>query len=190
MKSSTTLVAGLLLATVTANLSPQDLIHAPRLPPLLRRIISSSHTTYTSDYPSDYTTGHSTTQVTFSHPVTRTYEAHTFDQLVSHDPTVPAPHKGATFKQRYWFDATHYKKGGPVFLLDGGETDGEGRLPFLSSGILKILSQATGGMGIVFEHRYYGESFPVDNLTTDSFRVSSSIILFLEILMRLGRGST
>lgn len=24
---------------------------------------------------------------------------------------------------------------------------------------------------VVFEHRYYGKSFPVDNLTTDSFRV-------------------
>lgn len=27
---------------------------------------------------------------------------------------------------------------------------------------------------VVFEHRYYGKSFPVDNLTTDSFRVRPS----------------
>lgn len=75
------------------------------------------------------------------------YPAHTFDQLVSHDPAVPAPSEGATFEQRYWFDATYYRPGGPVILLDGGETDATGRLPFLKEGILQILSQATGGIG-------------------------------------------
>jgi len=44
-------------------------------------------------------------------------------------------------------DSSFYKKGGPVFLLDGGETDGAGRLPFLKEGILRILSEATGGIG-------------------------------------------
>ncbi|KAL8290356.1 hypothetical protein RQP46_002614 [Phenoliferia psychrophenolica] len=103
------------------------------------------------------------------------YTAYEFDQLVSHDPEVPAPYPNATFKQRYWFDATHYKPGGPVFLLDGGETDGEGRLPFLKEGILQILSKATGGIGVVFEHRYYGTSFPVQNLTTDSLRYLTTL---------------
>lgn len=52
-------------------------------------------------------------------------------------------------EDRYWFDATYYKPGGPVFLLDGGETDGAGRLPFLKEGILQILAEATGGIGCV-----------------------------------------
>ncbi|ORY83593.1 serine carboxypeptidase S28-domain-containing protein [Leucosporidium creatinivorum] len=108
-------------------------------------------------------------QLTFAAPAPA-YQAHYFDQLISHDPEVPPPAGKTTFRQRYWFDAGYYKKGGPVFLLDGGETDGAGRLPFLKEGILRILSEATGGIGIVFEHRYYGESFPVDDLSTDSFR--------------------
>ncbi|GAA5846293.1 hypothetical protein JCM9279_005895 [Rhodotorula babjevae] len=98
------------------------------------------------------------------------YPAYTFEQLVSHDPAVPPPTPNATFSQRYWFDASHYKPGGPVFLLDGGETDGAGRIPFLRQGILDILGRATGGIGIILEHRYYGESFPVKTLSTDDLR--------------------
>lgn len=90
---------------------------------------------------------------------------HTHDQRVSH-----LDAGTETFKQRYWFDATFYKQGGPVYLLDGGETDGEDRIPFLETGILRILAEATGGLGLILEHRYYGESFPVANLSTDSLR--------------------
>lgn len=57
-----------------------------------------------------------------------------------------------------------------MFCLDGGETSGEDRLAFLDHGILKLLSQATDGLSIVLEHRYYGESIPVEDLSTDSMR--------------------
>jgi hypothetical protein len=84
---------------------------------------------------------------------------------------------GITFGQRYWVNSRHYVKGGPVIVLDGGETSGVGmnphfgswivlriaypaintdRLPFLDTGIVDILAQATNGLGIVLEHRYYG----------------------------------
>ena len=33
---------------------------------------------------------------------------------------------GITFGQRYWVNARHYVKGGPVIVLDGGETSGVG----------------------------------------------------------------
>jgi hypothetical protein len=61
-----------------------------------------------------------------------------------------------TFKQRYWVNTRHYNatRGGPIFVLDGGETTGEERLPFLDTGIMDILAKATGGIGIVLEHRY------------------------------------
>lgn len=60
-------------------------------------------------------------QTTFS-PKPR-FEAYCFDQPISHfDKTV-----NGTFCHRYWADASHYKEGGPVFLLDGGETSGEDR---------------------------------------------------------------
>jgi hypothetical protein len=44
------------------------------------------------------------------------------------------PHTNATFNLRYWFDKTYYKPGGPVIVLQGGETDGSGRLPYLQKG--------------------------------------------------------
>ncbi|OCF56353.1 serine carboxypeptidase [Kwoniella mangroviensis CBS 10435] len=94
------------------------------------------------------------------------YEAHCFPQKISHfDDTV-----NGTFCQRYWIDTSFYREGGPVFLLDGGETSGQDRVPFLEKGILQILSNATGGIGIVLEHRYYGESVPVDSFSTDDLR--------------------
>ncbi|GAA5950101.1 hypothetical protein JCM21900_004598 [Sporobolomyces salmonicolor] len=108
-------------------------------------------------------------------PSSRRYPAHAFDQLVSHDPLVPPPSPDATFEQRYWYDATFYKPGGPVFLLDGGETSGEDRIPFLEKGILRVLSEATGGIGVVLEHRFYGESFPVDTLSTDNLRFLTTL---------------
>ncbi|KAL7421306.1 Serine carboxypeptidase S28 [Cryptotrichosporon argae] len=97
------------------------------------------------------------------HPL---YTAHYHTQPVSHfDPAV-----NGTFGQRYWADASAYTPGGPVFVLDGGETSGEDRLPFLEHGILQILANATGGLAIVLEHRYYGDSVPVGSLSTDDLR--------------------
>ena len=55
-------------------------------------------------------------------------------------------------------------------MLQGGETDGEGRLPFLQKGLLAQLSKATRGIGVVLEHRYYGTSFPVEDLSTENLR--------------------
>lgn len=78
--------------------------------------------------------------------------------------------RSETFLQRYWFSDRHYKPGGPVIVLDGGETSGENRLPFLDTGIVDILAKATNGLGVVLEHRYYGLSIPVLNLTTDALR--------------------
>ena len=67
----------------------------------------------------------------------------------------------ATFPQRFWVNSRHYKPrpGAPVIVIDGGETSGEDRLPFLDTGIADILARATGGIGVVLEHRYYGAFF-------------------------------
>lgn len=78
------------------------------------------------------------------------YKPYYFDQKISHDPSFPPPKTSnnniTTFKQRYWLDSTYYKPGGPIFLLDGGETSGLNRLPFLKEGILYLLAKATGGL--------------------------------------------
>ncbi|KAJ7464832.1 serine carboxypeptidase S28-domain-containing protein [Mycena galericulata] len=78
----------------------------------------------------------------------------------------------ATFLQRYWVNTRHYKgdEGAPVIVLDGGETSGVNRLSFLDTGIVEILARSTGGVGVVLEHRYYGESIPVPDFTTDNLR--------------------
>lgn len=75
-----------------------------------------------------------------------------------------------TFNLRYWFDASHYQEGGPVIVLQSGETSGVGRLPYLQKGIVSILAQAVGGLGVILEHRYYGTSFPTSDLSTESLR--------------------
>ncbi|KAF7768313.1 hypothetical protein Agabi119p4_7556 [Agaricus bisporus var. burnettii] len=96
------------------------------------------------------------------------FEPQWFEQPLDHFDE-SNPH---TFKQRYWVSKRHYKarQGAPVFVLDGGETSGANRLPFLDTGIVDILARATEGLGVILEHRYYGASIAVENLTTDALR--------------------
>lgn len=86
------------------------------------------------------------------------YPARCFYQPLDHFD----PHNNVTFCQRYWVSLEHYsqKRVAPVVVLDGGETSGANRLPFLRKGIVNILSNATSGVGVVLEHRYYGKSLP------------------------------
>ena len=55
---------------------------------------------------------------------------------IDHFPDSPryAPHTKATFKQRYTFDHSYYKPGGPVLLYIGGETSLEDRYSNLENG--------------------------------------------------------
>ena len=98
-----------------------------------------------------------------------------------HNDTRYEPHSNGTFNLRYWFDDTYYEPGGPVFVLLGGETDGADRLPFLQKGIVHQVIKATKGLGVILEHRYYGTSFPVDNLTTENLRFLSTEQALAEI---------
>ncbi|KNG91218.1 extracellular serine carboxypeptidase [Aspergillus nomiae NRRL 13137] len=91
-----------------------------------------------------------------------------------HNDSRYAPHSNDHFDLRYWFDAQHYKEGGPVFVIAAGETDATARFPFLSQGIVTELAAAYHGIGVILEHRYYGESFPVENLTTENIRFLST----------------
>ncbi|EAW14580.1 putative extracelular serine carboxypeptidase [Aspergillus clavatus NRRL 1] len=84
------------------------------------------------------------------------------------------PHSDDSFNLRYWFDASHYKEGGPVFLIAAGETDATDRFPFLSQGIVAQLAKTYNGLGVILEHRYYGESYPFVNLTVENIRFLST----------------
>ncbi|EME82213.1 uncharacterized protein MYCFIDRAFT_60304 [Pseudocercospora fijiensis CIRAD86] len=101
------------------------------------------------------------------------YDIHTFDQLIDHFPnssryTPNLP--GQTFKQQYVFDSSYYKPGGPVFLYIGGETSVQSRFSNLATGIIQILIEATNGLGVILENRYYGNSFPFNSSSTDELR--------------------
>ena len=100
------------------------------------------------------------------------YPPHTIQVPIDHfhNDSIYEPHVDGTFALHYWFDASHYRKGGPVIVLQGGETDGVGRLPFLQKGIVAKLAQATNGLGVILEHRYYGRSVPTPDLSTDNLR--------------------
>lgn len=87
-----------------------------------------------------------------------------------HNESMYEPHSDGTFNLRYWFDATYYKAGGPVIVLESGEDTGTDRLPYLQKGILHQLAEATNGIGVVLEHRYYGTSFPTPDLSTENLR--------------------
>jgi Serine carboxypeptidase S28 len=93
------------------------------------------------------------------------FSVQTFTQPLDHfDNTTDA-----TFQQRFWVNTRHYKPrpGSPVIVIDGGETNGEDRLPFLDTGVGDILARATGGIAVVLEHRYYGTCIP--GLSLDVF---------------------
>lgn len=100
------------------------------------------------------------------------YPAHNLSVPIDHFHNVTAyePHTDAKFNLRYWFDASHYQAGGPVIVLQSGEDDGTDRLPYLQKGILAQLAEATHGIGVVLEHRYYGTSFPTPDLSTENLR--------------------
>ena len=85
----------------------------------------------------------------YENPLAAKFPAQWFEQPLDHFDN-KSSHR---FLQRYWVNDRHYEAGGPVFVLDGGETSGEDRLPFLDTGIVDILAQATMGLGIVLEHR-------------------------------------
>ena len=57
-----------------------------------------------------------------------------------------------------------------MILLQSGETSVTNRLPYLQKGIVYQLAKATGGMGVILEHRYYGTSLPVPDFETENLR--------------------
>lgn len=80
------------------------------------------------------------------------------------------PHSNGTFNLRYFFDASNYEAGGPVIVLQSGEDSATDRLGFLQKGLIQQLAQATHGIAVVLEHRYYGTSWPVPDLSTENMR--------------------
>lgn len=68
-------------------------------------------------------------------------------------------------------DCAHFEKSQ---RLESGSSTYEvivlGRIPFLQKGILAQLAQATNGIGVIMEHRYYGGSLPTPDFSNKSLR--------------------
>ncbi|KAL1734330.1 peptidase S28 [Schizophyllum commune] len=90
-----------------------------------------------------------------------------FDQLIDHND----PSKG-TFKQRYWHTYEHYEEGGPVIIMTPGEGNADGYWSYLTnSSINGLLAEQENATAIVIEHRFYGESNPLPDLSSESLKL-------------------
>jgi len=106
------------------------------------------------------------------------HQAHNFSIPVDHfhNSFAYEPHSDASYANRYFIDDTHYSPGGPVILYLGGETAAENRLPLFHGGIIQKIANATGGLQVILEHRYYGYrgagegSWPTPDLSTHNMR--------------------
>lgn len=68
-----------------------------------------------------------------------------------------------TFNNRYWAASSSYKPGGPVFIYDVGEANASANALFRiqnSTSFFKQIVDKYNGIGIVWEHRFYGNSSP------------------------------
>src|SRR5207237_1073002 len=66
-----------------------------------------------------------------------------------------------TYQNRYWVQEKWYKPGGPVFIFDGGEASAAGDVSWMRGNtFFTRMLQEFGGMGVLWEHRYYGDSVP------------------------------
>ena len=64
----------------------------------------------------------------------------------------------ATWQQRYWYNSTFWKPGGPVFIMIGGE--GEANPIWMVEGTWIKYAQEFGAFIFMLEHRFYGQSHP------------------------------
>uniref|UniRef100_A0A8D8UV26 Serine protease K12H4.7 n=1 Tax=Cacopsylla melanoneura TaxID=428564 RepID=A0A8D8UV26_9HEMI len=77
-----------------------------------------------------------------------------------------------TWKQRYFVNSTWFKHGGPVFLMIGGE--GEASPKWMVQGAWLDYAQHHNALAVQVEHRFYGKSRPLPDLSLSSLQYLSS----------------
>ncbi|KAJ7437078.1 peptidase S28 [Mycena galericulata] len=97
-------------------------------------------------------------------PYNTTY---TFQQLIDHN----NPSRG-TFTQRFWFTYEFYEAGGPIILFTPGEINAAGYFGYLTNKTINgQIAQQENGAAVVLEHRFYGFSNPLPDLSVNSLRL-------------------
>ncbi|XP_052816348.1 putative serine protease K12H4.7 [Mya arenaria] len=76
------------------------------------------------------------------------------------------------WRQRYFVNDTFYQPGGPIFLMIGGE--GPANPIWMVEGAWIVYAKQFGAIAVMLEHRYYGESHPVPDLSVENLRFLSS----------------
>ncbi|RUP51166.1 serine carboxypeptidase S28-domain-containing protein [Jimgerdemannia flammicorona] len=109
----------------------------------------------------------------------------TFPQKVDH-----FDGNNATFSQRYWVNTTNYRPGGPIIFFNVGEEDASNFQGYLIKGETSLLAQKLGGVVIVYEHLYYGESNPVPQLVVPSGPGKATIPAIPTPLKNFAKSST
>ncbi|KAH6681003.1 putative serine peptidase [Halenospora varia] len=93
----------------------------------------------------------------------------TFKQFIDHN----NPSLGA-FTQRYWYNTEFWNgPGSPVIIFNPGEVpvlgpNGDFTGYLYNTTLIGQYAQAVGGAAIVVEHRYWGESSPYTDLTSEN----------------------
>ncbi|KAI5734315.1 hypothetical protein M8J77_005022 [Diaphorina citri] len=77
-----------------------------------------------------------------------------------------------TWKQRYFVNSTWYKHGGPIFLMIGGE--GEASAKWMVEGTWLDYAHNHNALAVQVEHRFYGKSHPLSDLSVESLQYLSS----------------
>ena len=70
-----------------------------------------------------------------------------------------------TFQQRYFVDESFYNGKGPVFF----EIGGEGTLSGAPGGYIAKLAEKYNALLVALEHRFYGESIPMNSVDTETY---------------------
>lgn len=96
---------------------------------------------------------------------------------------LPLDHFGSgagKFRNRYWTNTKSYRPGSPVFIYDVGEASADTSSQFHlrnETSFFKQMVDEFNGIGIVWEHRFYGDSSPVNisiETPADAFKFLTS----------------
>merc|ERR1719317_983651 len=91
-----------------------------------------------------------------------------FEQVLDHFNAIDE----RTWQQRYWENLEHHVEGGPAFIMIGGEAEANPK--WMTYGQWYKWAQENGAAMFELEHRYYGQSQPTEDMSTDNMRYLSS----------------
>jgi len=91
-----------------------------------------------------------------------------FEQVLDHFTATD----GRMWQQRFWENLEHYVEGGPAFIMIGGEAEANPK--WLTYGQWSKWAKENGAAMFLLEHRYYGQSQPTEDMSTENMRYLSS----------------